>query len=179
MGLMLAAAVWGFAEATLFFVVPDVLITWLAGRELRRGLWAALGATAGALLGGLLMFAWGWNDPASALAALDGVPAIGEAMLERVRLDLEAHGLVAMFTGPLLGTPYKIYAALAGELGMGPGEFLLISVPARLLRFVLLAVAVAALRSTWLSGWPQRRFDACLLAGWASFYLAFLSLMPW
>jgi len=29
------AAAWGLAEATLFFVVPDVLLTWLAG--FRRG----------------------------------------------------------------------------------------------------------------------------------------------
>lgn len=45
------AALWRFAEATLFFIAPNVWLS-LAGRqELRRGLMACLYALAGALLG--------------------------------------------------------------------------------------------------------------------------------
>jgi hypothetical protein len=44
------AALWAFAEATLFFIVPDVWLS-LAGREnLRRGLMACLNALVGALV---------------------------------------------------------------------------------------------------------------------------------
>ena len=64
---MLIAGIWGFAEATLFFIVPDVWLTLIA---VRRGLVPALAACgwalAGALAGGLAMYAWGVFDSAAA-----------------------------------------------------------------------------------------------------------------
>lgn len=176
---MLAAFLWGTFEATLFFIVPDVLITWLAARQLRRAMVAAVFATGGAILGGLLMLAWGRQDPAAALSALDLVPAVNGPMLEQVRADLDRHGLAAMFAGPLLGVPYKIYAVQAGHLHLAAGSFLLVSIPARLIRFVLLALAVATVRRFWLPHWPQAQFAAILLAAWTTFYLGFFTLMPW
>lgn len=177
--MMIAAAAWGAAEATLFFIVPDVLITWLAARQLRCGLRAAFFATGGSMLGGLLMFAWGRADPVAAWSVVECVPAVSVAMLEQVKADLGQHGLRAVFAGPLLGTPYKTYAVQAGILGLPAAPFLLVSIPARLLRFVLLAVAVAVLRRSFLSHWSQARFDTCLLGAWTAFYLAFLYFMPW
>ena len=56
------ALIWGFAEATLFFIVPDVWLT-LAGRDkLHRGLIVCLYSLAGALTGGTLMYLWGSQD---------------------------------------------------------------------------------------------------------------------
>jgi membrane protein YqaA with SNARE-associated domain len=56
MGLMAAAALWGFAEATLFFIVPDVLLSIIAVRRGRRPAWIAMAWTiAGAIAGGALM----------------------------------------------------------------------------------------------------------------------------
>ncbi|HKH69104.1 MAG TPA: hypothetical protein VKA75_17210, partial [Reyranella sp.] len=56
-GLWLAGLLWGLAEATAFFVVPDVLLTFVAQR---RGLIPALAVmlfvVAGAALGGLAMW---------------------------------------------------------------------------------------------------------------------------
>jgi len=46
------AGLWGFAEATAFFVVPDVWLSAVALRNLPRGLTGAASATAGALVGG-------------------------------------------------------------------------------------------------------------------------------
>ena len=48
-GGTIAAALWGVAEATLFFVVPDVLVGWIALRGPRRTLVVWLGATAGGI----------------------------------------------------------------------------------------------------------------------------------
>jgi len=45
---MAVAALWGFAEATLFFIVRDVLLTGIA---VRRGCRTALRATAWAIVG--------------------------------------------------------------------------------------------------------------------------------
>ena len=67
-----AAFAWGFAEATLFFVVPDVWLTLIAVRRgLRPALVACGWALAGALAGGLAMYAWGAFDTATAREALE------------------------------------------------------------------------------------------------------------
>ena len=51
LGVNLGAAVWGFAEATLFFIVPDVLLSWIALHAPRKALvaclWAVVGAPSG------------------------------------------------------------------------------------------------------------------------------------
>lgn len=47
-----ASGVWGYAEATRFFIVPDVLIGWVALHGMRHGIWSAFAATAGAASAG-------------------------------------------------------------------------------------------------------------------------------
>ncbi|HHQ43100.1 MAG TPA: hypothetical protein ENK20_12535 [Chromatiales bacterium] len=175
------AALWGLAEATLFFLVPDVWLTLLATRAAgapapwrRLLLPACLAATAGAVAGGLLMHAWGAHDPAAALAAVERVPAVSAEMAARVRAGLEAHGLAALFLGPLTGTPYKLYAVQAGALGIGAAAFAAVSVPARLARFLVLSWAAAALARRLRPRW---RVPAAL-AAWALFYAWFFSVMP-
>lgn len=176
---MAMAALWGFAEATLFFIVPDV---WLSAVAVRHGLAPALRACgfalAGAILGGALMYAWGAADAATARAVLDTLPAIGPAMIGGVRASLAEYGAAALFVGPLTGVPYKIYAVEAAQAGVGPWSFILVSIPARLLRFVLIA-AVAALLSGRLSRFLDRRArTALLLAVWSGFYAVYLVRVP-
>jgi hypothetical protein len=55
MTLRLLALIWGFAEATVFFVVPDVLLTAIPVRDLRAASLACFLALLGALAGGTLM----------------------------------------------------------------------------------------------------------------------------
>jgi membrane protein YqaA with SNARE-associated domain len=173
------AAAWGFAEATLFFLVPDVYLTRVALRDGRLALAASLAATAGALLGGALMWAWGAADPAAALAVLDLVPAVSPAMLERVRGELLGRGWLAVALGPASGTPYKLYAARSGELGMALGGLLLVTVPARLLRFAALSLLAAALRRGPLARWTPLSRGRLHLALWTGFYAAYLLLVEW
>ena len=59
------AASWGAAEATLFFIVPDVLLSRMALQDRRRALQACLWALAGALAGGTLVWMLGYADPAA------------------------------------------------------------------------------------------------------------------
>jgi len=51
-----AAAAWGLAEATLFFIVPDVLLSWLAAFRPRVAWPAVLTCLVGALAGGVIMY---------------------------------------------------------------------------------------------------------------------------
>ena len=170
----LAAALWGLAEATFFFIVPDVIISMIAVQgRLRAALGAALAALAGALAGGWLMHAWGAGASEKVIRGfLDAVPAISADMIERAYAALHELGAWAVLWGPLTGTPYKIYAALAPHAGVPVGIFLLISVPARLGRFLLVALAAHVL------GRLLKRFLPGLnpLWAWGGFWLVFYGL---
>ena len=169
--------VWGFVEATLFFFVPDVFLTRVALEAPKRAFVACWFALAGALVGGMAMFAWGRADIESARAALDAVPGISEDMIATVGGQLEELGTTALFSGPPRGVPYKIYAVEWGATGGSLAEFLLMSVPARVLRFLLVAALAVLVRRTLLS---KRSPRACLwfhAACWASFYTAYFWLI--
>lgn len=179
MTLFALSALWGFAEATLFFVVPDVLLTWVAVRRGLRPALAAAGAAAlGALPGGALMLLWGAADPAGSRAAIDLVPSIGAAMIDGVAAGVAAAWPLALFEGAFLGVPYKIYAQQAGAQGIDWAWFLLATPAARFARFALAAVlaaaAAAGLRRVGLGGavtWVWAGF-------WVIFYGFYWSFVP-
>lgn len=180
----MAAAAWGWAEATWFFVVPDVLTSAIALRRPRAGLVATLGALAGALAGGLATYAWGSRLPATASRAwLVRVPAIDDPMVTRVEAEMADQGPRALLVGPLRGVPYKIYARTAGLHRLPLGPFLAWSALGRMPRFVLVTGVVGALaraagrtrgRSRWARLLRDRRTHAVAFAtGWTAFYAWF------
>ncbi len=168
----LVALGWGFAEATFFFIVPDVWIGLLALFGWRAGLRAVCSAVMGALFGGAVMYGVGarlGRDRSARLLA--AVPAISPAMVERVEEEMREHGPASMMLGPLRGTPYKIYARTAGIQEQPLGPVLLWTIPARGARFVLVA-AVAGLYG-WLVRRITRRMGWLLgpyLLAWVVFY---------
>jgi len=139
--ILVLACAWGLAEAMFFFIVPDVLLTFIACRLLRPALKATIAALLGALAGGALMFAFGLQDSNTAQAFLDHIPAIDPALIARVSAQVSDSGLLAVLLGPMKGIPYKIYAVEWGSRHGNIVEFLLISVPARYVRFFLATVA--------------------------------------
>lgn len=131
--------VWGFCEATFFFIVPDVWLTWLAFARYDRAkvgmavLWALLGA----ILGGILMYTVGsWATLSQIVRWLDHVPAISPSLIERVSVQIADQGITSLFIGIPLGIPYKIYASLWGSNHGHLGVFLFVSVLARGGRFL-------------------------------------------
>lgn len=174
----LLAAAWGFAESTLFFIVPDVWLSYLALRSARAALIGCVFTTAGALAGGALMYGWAARDQAAALEAIDRVPAVSPRMIDRVGSDLDGQGLVALFTGPLGARPYKIYAVQAPGAGIGIVPLLLVSVLSRASRFVLVSLLAAWISRRWLAEWPRRRKLWLLSGFWIAFYVFFLTMMP-
>jgi len=171
------AALWGFAEATVFFLVPDVIVTYVGAlRGLRAGLIAGGFALAGALIGGSVTYVLAAWMPDAVMAWMAWVPAISPAMVARVQEEVRASGVWAMVLGPLSGTPYKIYAAAAGAQAVPYPTFLAASVLARLPRFVA-AGAVAAWLARRFSA-PSRRIQVIWLACWIAFYAFYFSVMP-
>lgn len=177
-GLILAF-LWGLAEATFFFIIPDVIITLLAIHGFRAGLDASLIALAGALLGGSVMYFWSVNRDEQAYRFVLGVPAIGEKMMQNVRASLEQRGLVAMVLGPIRGIPYKAYAVIAPKVGIGFISFLLASIPARFIRFFLTSLLAWVLAEVLF---PNLHMDVkygVWVIVWIIVYAIYFRVHPW
>lgn len=174
--LEIAALAWGFVEAMVFFIVPDVLLSVAASASAKRAYAACLYATAGALLGGAML--WQLGDAIDWRALFQGLPAVDASMVAAARERLASDGPVALFAGILTGTPYKIFVIEARDLGIGLGLFLAVSVPARLGRFLLVTAAAHAFCRVTRRRLPESRQRLFLLGSWVVFYAAFFSLMP-
>ncbi|MCG6887577.1 MAG: hypothetical protein LJE74_10235 [Proteobacteria bacterium] len=177
MAVKIIAAAWGFAEATLFFIVPDVWTSATGINNLKQGLIACLWALTGALAGGLLMYLWGQYEPVVSTHWVESVPAINTAMMDEVRASLTTTGIGAMFIGPLQGIPYKTFAVQAYGAGIPLGLFLLLSIPARLIRFALVTVLANVVARYALPNRSVAFRRSILLAVWALFYGYYFTVM--
>lgn len=128
---------WGLAEATFFFIVPDVLLSRVVLRGWKGCLRATAAAIVGALIGGAIMFGWGAAYPSQAMRFLDHVPAISIPMIDNAGARLEATGFPAYFKGAAAGVPYKVYAVHAGRLRVPFIRFMIASALARAARFLI------------------------------------------
>jgi membrane protein YqaA with SNARE-associated domain len=134
--ILWAGLVWGFAEATLFFIVPDVLLTLIALFSFRRSARVLMCIMVGALAGGTIMFYLGASKPEHAKAVVLHVPFVSPAMFQKTQQSFQHDGIWALTKGPSNGIPYKIYCVQASPYSRLP-IFLLASVLARLERFAL------------------------------------------
>lgn len=172
---MAIAIVWAFAEATVFFIVPDVALTagvlfFGVGAALRTAGYASLAAAAG----GLLMYRWGSVDPDAARALLLAVPLVGADLLERVSAEFAAFWPAKLTAGAVTGAPYKIYAVEAGARGVDVLSFTVVSIFARFLRFALaIAIAAALFRLARRFGLQQWMAPG-LIAAWAAIYAVYI-----
>ena len=169
----LSAFGWGLAEATLFFIVPDVLLTWLALRRPRTAWKACAWTLAGALTGGAVMYAWGVSNATGARHVLARIPDVTEELIADVQRQVDAWGEIAPIFGPLRRAPYKIYGVEAGARRLWLPLFLAISVPARLARFALLTGLAALLAHQILPKTPLRTRRMLHVAAWTAFYAWF------
>lgn len=158
--------------------MPDVWLSLLARSSLKAAIVACFYALAGALLGGMLVYGLASLHPATVTRLIEKIPAISPGMIARVRLDLEQQGVWAMVAGPLQGIPYKIFASQVPQAGISLTTFLVYSIPARLLRFLAVAVACfAGVRI--LERWRSRRFALnALILAWVVFYALYFWRMP-
>ena len=169
------AFLWGLAEGTLFFVVPDVIISLVAMLKPGRAWRHILAAIAGSVIAGMLLFSWSSSNPRGAHEAVARVPFITARMFTHVQAGYQAHGLGAMFLGPLSGTPYKIYAVEAPKY-LSKTAFLWSTVPARGERFLFIWAAFS------LAGSLLRRSGkrtAARIALWHGSFWAALYAFYW
>jgi membrane protein YqaA with SNARE-associated domain len=177
----LTAFFWGLAEATVFFIVPDVLLSIISCRSVRACWKALLCALSGALLGGFVMHGFGNTAPTTARNLLIRVPGIHPSLIERIHVQISIHPTAAVLTGPLIGVPYKIYAVESGAQHKGLLGFLLVSVPARGLRFALTMLVSGGIVRL-IAPWTKRNASIELMilsVFWIGFYLFYFMHFGW
>lgn len=170
---------WGFAEATFFFIVPDVLTTRVAVRGLRPALRACVFAWVGAMLGGLLIFGLARDTATAAVlrSLFERLPGVSSALIDSAALSLQADGLTALFTGALGGVPYKLFALAAAQNGSGWFEFALFSAAARFGRFAVTTFGAAALARVLCHKFQPGRLLLVHAALWTVFYVWYFRAM--
>lgn len=175
------AFLWGMGEATLFFIVPDVCLTWFAVKNLKRAFVCSLVALAGAVIGGMIMYGAGKMYPAETFRILRAIPGIHTDTIAAVADSVDADGIRAVFAGPLCGIPYKIYAAQWGAIGGGFWMFVLLSFPARFIRFGLSVAAAGAVTSLLRRcGVDSAKWGPRAVAlFWTVFYLFYFRAVGW
>jgi hypothetical protein len=129
------AFLWGFAEGTLFFILPDVPLSLAAMLRPRRALMHVAAIVAGAVLAGGAMFSLSASGP-GARYAVGQVPLVTSAMFERAENDYREYGVWATALGPVRGIPYKVYAVEAPEHSRLL-SFLAVTVPSRIWRLLV------------------------------------------
>lgn len=162
-----AAAVLGvaaFAEAVSWPLLPELTLAalllasvvaprpsaarWFATPRAVAVVRLVLAATIGSVLGGLL----------TAIAARHGLlfpqPLTTSAMTDAVRSGYLAHGSAGVWSQPLSGVPFKVFARSAGTSGVDLGAWAGNALLARGLRLAAVA-AVAVLVSRWITRHPR------------------------
>ena len=165
---------WGVAEGTLFFIVPDVILSWASLSGARNGLRTLCAIVAGSLVAGALMYGWASWRPESSRAVVASVPFVTPRMFERVSLDYLKHGAAGMLQGPGSGIPYKVYAVLAPPV-CPLGTFVVMSIPARIERLALSWIGFTILGrifADWLT--KHSRWTGLLFAAfWIGTYVVY------
>lgn len=167
------AFLWGFAEATFFFIVPDVLLTRFALQDLRRALLGCLWATLGAVVGGCILWFLARENPGLVLRWIERLPGIPLEVVLLTGNALHDQGLVAMFSGALSGHPFKLFAAHAGAQGFGLAGFIAVSALSRLARFAGTSLIAWLISRALGSAAPLR------LLLHATFWLVFYLIYFW
>lgn len=175
-GAGIAGLVWGMAEASFFFIVPDVLISAVALRSGRSAFAAVLGSLAGACIAGAAMFHWSQADPASARAAVDAVPFIPARLFEIAQTLSADHGGLAILFGSFIGVPYKVFAVQAPD-SLSIAAFLGWTLPGRAARFVLTAVVASMLARKLRSRWQPRAITGAWAVLWIAIYAGYWTQM--
>jgi membrane protein YqaA with SNARE-associated domain len=173
-----AGAAWGFAEATLFFIVPDVLLGGVALFAPRAAPRVLVLTLAGALAGGAVTYVVAADArPARTEALADAVPTVNKSAIRRVDREMRDDGARSVLYGPIrMGTPYKLYARSAGVQDESLLAFLLWSIPGRLERMLpitLVAALVGLLGRRWIAARPRVALGlyACV---WIAVYVVYV-----
>ena len=164
---------WGLAEGLVFFIVPDVYISFATLFSLRAGAFAWFFSIAGSAVAVVVIYLLAVMLGLDYVSFLDWIPGISEPLIQRMGQQLAGEGLPYTPLLVMAGVPLKLYVAQAFALEMSLGSVLLWTVFARIVRIAPTFAIVAVMRLLF-----GRRIEAhagawCALLGifWLAFYI--------
>ncbi len=127
------------------------------------------------------MYTLGAREPGFVRVVLEHIPAISPVLIARVAAQIDEMGLIAVLLGPLKGIPYKIYAVEWGSRGGGILGFMLISIPARYVRFLLTALIARGIASLVQPVTHHRALNEIIILSvvWITFYGFYFARAGW
>lgn len=171
------AFLWGFAEASLFFIIPDVFLSFASINYPKTAIKACLITALGACLGGTLLYYWGYYDYQSATWLLSKIPGIYPSQIEQVKELTLASPYTSLLFAPLKGTPYKIYAASFGLIKINLITFILISFVARVSRFLIITTCSSVICCCLKKIISTNKIKLMLIATWVLIYIVYFYQM--
>ena len=164
------ALIWGFCEATWFFVIPDPLLSWAAARSNRGAVIATVATVLGAMLGAAVLYALlaTGTTPGALRALWRMFPGFYPKMAVIAHGHLTSAGPSGLLAGPMSGIPYRIYVVEAWSLGTPLGAVIAWTPLARLERMILAPLVVTGLRMAlerWVAPWLSAAGRSRMLTG--------------
>ncbi len=170
------AALWGLGDATIFFIVPDVWLTYVG---LRHGTFAALVAglfvTLGGFAGGMALYYFAAAEPVEARNLLLTLPAVNTDALREARELLARWDAIAVVGNPYSLLPFKVMALEAPAAKVQPLFFALATFFAYLSRAFLIALVAGFLGWLLRRTFGVRRMVIWALVFWGVMYALFFA----
>lgn len=176
---MIAAFIWGFSEATFFFIIPDVLLSYysLQSDNFKNVFIMNIICIIGAAIGGAVIFIISSFSHSAVIDFMLNIPAIHPYMLTHVESEMSANTFIALITGPLFGVPYKLFASFA-PLHTNLFIFVLFTAPARFIRFIIVSLLAYVLSHQILPGLSVKVKILIWLFVWIIVYTIYFSIHP-
>jgi membrane protein YqaA with SNARE-associated domain len=179
LALLVVSFLWGFAEATVFFIVPDVIISLCAlAYGWRAGALAVVASLFGATIGGIATYYWGYLDIAGARALFDQLPAVAPSTIARAQAEIaQGKYALSMLVGAVTSVPFKLYASEAGASGQSLATFIALTPVVRFPRFAFAALLALCARRFAPAIFRPHRLKA-IVGFWVAFYAFYWSFAP-
>lgn len=162
---------WGAAEASFFFISPDVILSFASLLGGKRALRHIISIVLGALTGGALIYSWAARDPEAVEANMVRISLANEQMFVKASEDYERLGAWAPAKGAIILRPFKIYASQAPK-HVSLIAFVGAAIPARSERLIVIWALVG-----WIGfhvrkrrGWSFRIALGALISFWTLLY---------
>jgi len=168
---------WGISEGVFFFIIPDVLLSFIALYSLKKGMKSSFIVLLGSLSGAIVAYYFVAPN-VDITQFLLSIPLINKALLVKAleHLQIGAKGVVL---GPITGTPHKAYSMLAWQLHIPIVPYLFYSAISRWLRFLLVVTGIHLTHSFVRKDITKSKVFsyALLLLFWLFVYVAYYILV--
>lgn len=156
------AALWGFSEATWFFVLPDFFLLPAIIARPQYAVRLVAATFVGSLVGLVTLMAVASRFPGGVHDFIVALPLTSQPMFDAVAGT--TGNAASVLHQPVSGVPAKVWAWTAVSDGVSPVPFLAVVMAARLIRFAAVALVARLLAAAF--GDVLRRRARWLLVGY-------------